>query len=68
MRLLMLGWEFPHFISGGLGTACYGLVCAMERLKMETLFVLPMAVGTSRPGEASRRWLLDQRNCRLSRR
>ena len=21
----MLGWEFPPFIAGGLGTACYGL-------------------------------------------
>ena len=49
MRLLMLGWEFPPFISGGLGTACYGLVCAMERLKMETLFVLPMAVERVNP-------------------
>ena len=38
MRLLMLGWEFPPFISGGLGTACYGLVRAMGRLKkMETV-------------------------------
>jgi len=53
VRLLMLGWEFPPFISGGLGTACYGLVCAMERLKMETLFVLPMAVGNNRPCDAS---------------
>jgi hypothetical protein len=25
MRVLMLGWEFPPYISGGLGTACYGL-------------------------------------------
>jgi hypothetical protein len=24
MRVLMLGWEFPPYISGGLGTACYG--------------------------------------------
>ena len=23
MRVLMLGWEFPPYISGGLGTACY---------------------------------------------
>ena len=53
MRLLMLGWEFPPFISGGLGTACYGLVCAMERLKMETLFVLPMAIEGNRPGDGS---------------
>ncbi len=23
MKVFMLGWEFPPFISGGLGTACY---------------------------------------------
>jgi len=52
VRLLMLGWEFPPFISGGLGTACYGLVRAMERLRMETLFVLPMAIGDQGIGES----------------
>jgi len=44
MRTLMLGWEFPPFISGGLGTACYGLTKALSRLGHETLFVLPRAV------------------------
>ena len=28
MKVLMLGWEFPLFIAGGLGTACYGLTRA----------------------------------------
>ncbi|MEI6274080.1 MAG: glycogen/starch synthase, partial [Phycisphaerae bacterium] len=28
-RVLMLGWEFPPFITGGLGTACYGLTKAL---------------------------------------
>jgi glycosyltransferase involved in cell wall biosynthesis len=37
----MLGWEFPPFISGGLGTACYGLTRAMDQLGMEIMFVLP---------------------------
>jgi len=32
MRIFMLGWEFPPFISGGLGTACYGLTKAMDSL------------------------------------
>jgi len=45
MRVLMLGWEFPPFISGGLGTACYGLTRAMIRLGIEILFVLPRAIG-----------------------
>jgi len=37
----MLGWEFPPFISGGLGTACYGLTRAMDQLGIEVTFVLP---------------------------
>ena len=44
MRILMLGWEFPPFISGGLGTACYGLTKAMDQLGMEIVFVLPAMV------------------------
>lgn len=43
----MLGWEFPPFISGGLGTACYGLTRALDRLGHEVLFVLPRAVDRS---------------------
>jgi len=37
----MLGWEFPPFISGGLGTACYGLTKAMGQLGIKVTFVLP---------------------------
>jgi len=37
----MLGWEFPPFISGGLGTACYGLTKAMDQLGIKVTFVLP---------------------------
>jgi glycosyltransferase involved in cell wall biosynthesis len=44
MRVLMLGWEFPPFISGGLGTACYGLTRAMSEEGVEVIFVLPRAV------------------------
>lgn len=40
----MLGWEFPPFISGGLGTACYGLTRALDALGHEITFVLPRAV------------------------
>ncbi len=43
----MLGWEFPPFISGGLGTACYGLTKAMSAMGMDVLFVLPRPVDTS---------------------
>ena len=41
MKAFMLGWEFPPFISGGLGTACYGLTKAMGRLGIQISFVLP---------------------------
>ena len=44
MRIFMLGWEFPPFISGGLGTACYGLTKAMDQLGMKVTFVLPKVV------------------------
>ena len=46
MRVLMLGWEFPPFISGGLGTACYGLTKAMSAIGTDILFVLPRPVST----------------------
>ncbi len=44
MRIFMLGWEFPPYISGGLGTACYGLTRAMNQLGMKITFVLPKMV------------------------
>jgi glycogen(starch) synthase len=44
MRIFMLGWEFPPFISGGLGTACYGLTKALDQMGMEITFVLPTMV------------------------
>lgn len=44
MKIFMLGWEFPPFISGGLGTACYGLTKAMSNLGMKITFALPKPV------------------------
>lgn len=49
MRVLMLGWEFPPYISGGLGTACHGLTRAMNRLQIDITFVLPKADRLPRP-------------------
>jgi len=46
MRVFMLGWEFPPFISGGLGTACYGLTKALSKQSTDVVFVLPKAVDT----------------------
>jgi len=47
MRIFMLGWEFPPFISGGLGTACYGLTKAMNNLGMQVTFALPRPIHDS---------------------
>jgi glycosyltransferase involved in cell wall biosynthesis len=44
MKVLMLGWEFPPFISGGLGTACYGLTKALDELGVEVTFILPRSI------------------------
>lgn len=44
IKVFMLGWEFPPFISGGLGTACYGLTKAMDRIGLNVSFVLPKMV------------------------
>ena len=46
MNIFMLGWEFPPFISGGLGTACYGLTRALNELGHRVIFVLPQPVTT----------------------
>lgn len=43
----MLGWEFPPFISGGLGTACFGLTKALVARGAEVAFVLPRAINRS---------------------
>ena len=46
MRVLMFGWEFPPHISGGLGTACYGLTKGMSHIEgLEVAFVVPRAYG-----------------------
>ena len=42
----MFGWEFPPHISGGLGTACYGLTRGMSVVAdLDILFVVPKAHG-----------------------
>ena len=42
----MFGWEFPPHISGGLGTASYGLTKGMATMDdMEVIFVVPKVWG-----------------------
>lgn len=46
MRVLMFGWEFPPHISGGLGTASFGLTKGMATLDdLDVIFVVPRAWG-----------------------
>ena len=46
MKVLMFGWEFPPHISGGLGTACYGLTKGLSGFKdVSVIFVVPKAYG-----------------------
>lgn len=46
MKVLMFGWEFPPHISGGLGTACYGLTKGLAEFNdVEVIFVVPKAYG-----------------------
>lgn len=54
----MLGWEFPPYISGGLGTACRGLTDALRRQHARVLFVLPRAVESAAQ-ETSKHRLID---------
>lgn len=55
MRVLMLGWEYPPRISGGLGTACQGIVGGLVGAGAEVLLVVPRLFG----GEDGRgAWLL----------
>ncbi len=45
MKVLMLGWEFPPHISGGLGTACFGLTQGLAHHGVKVTFVVPRSHG-----------------------
>ncbi len=47
--VLMFGWEFPPFNSGGLGVACEGLTKALSASGVDLTFVLPFKIPTSVP-------------------
>ena len=38
-KVLMLGWEFPPLINGGLGVACHDLSSAMSNFANITMVV-----------------------------
>ncbi|MCB8964373.1 MAG: glycosyltransferase family 4 protein [Bacteroidales bacterium] len=41
----MFGWEFPPHITGGLGTACFGLTKGIAKQSVDIIFVVPKAYG-----------------------
>jgi len=41
MKVLMFGWEFPPFKTGGLGTACYDLTRGLSFKGIDVTFVMP---------------------------
>jgi glycosyltransferase involved in cell wall biosynthesis len=46
MKVLMFGWEFPPNISGGLGTACYGITKSLAAIPgTDITFIIPKAYG-----------------------
>ncbi|MDO8897029.1 MAG: glycosyltransferase family 4 protein [Bacteroidales bacterium] len=45
MKVLMFGWEFPPHITGGLGTACFGLTKGLAKHNVDIIFVVPKAYG-----------------------
>lgn len=45
MKILMFGWEFPPHITGGLGTACFGLTNGLAANNVKVHFVVPKAYG-----------------------
>ncbi len=46
----MLGWEFPPFKSGGLGTHCLGLTKALSRKNAQITFLMPFTGMEINPG------------------
>jgi glycosyltransferase involved in cell wall biosynthesis len=47
--VLMFGWEFPPFNSGGLGVACQGLSKALSSSGVNLTFVLPFKMPVCTP-------------------
>ena len=45
MKILMLGWELPPLISGGLGPACQGIFRALRQEGVDVSFVVPHAAS-----------------------
>jgi len=49
----MFGWEFPPYMSGGLGTACFGLTRALSGFGHHVFFVIPRCDPAAEPSHVS---------------
>jgi len=49
----MFGWEFPPYMSGGLGTACFGLTRALNGFGHRVFFVIPRCDHAAEPSHVS---------------
>ena len=74
MKVLMFGWEFPPYNSGGLGVACQGLSRALSENGVEITFVLPKKVVTKEHfkfvfavADIMKRYCTFDGSCRLNR-
>lgn len=66
LNVLMLGWEFPPHISGGLGTACHGLVKGLRALgNSKVSFVMPRLSGEE-DGKLARFFATEVADIRLA--
>jgi glycogen synthase len=64
MKVLMLGWEFPPHITGGLGIACHGLTAALVKDQdIQVNLVLPVVHGDETSAGAT---LISADNKKLS--
>ncbi len=55
----MFGWEFPPHITGGLGTACYGMTKGLMKHDVEVIFIVPKAYGDEDQEDRSAQRELD---------
>lgn len=50
MKVLLLGWEYPPHISGGLGTACAGIARGLAAQGAQVLVLVPQAIQSRSEG------------------
>ncbi len=49
MKVLVLGWEYPPVVAGGLGAACHGLTTALADRGHQILLATPHVPGAALP-------------------